>query len=156
MADIPNGATRAFVWRNNMRRFFTLLRLAIGGMFIYASYYKIVSPGSFAHQIYNYKILPPWAINPLALTLPWLQLLCGVALILHRGALAASMLVTGMLLVFQAAVFSALIRGLNISCGCFESGGSPATWLTFARDFLFVLAAVLLTCHLWRRKNAPY
>ncbi len=136
--------------------FWILLRVAIGAMFIYASYYKILSPGSFAHQIYNYKILPPWAINPLALTLPWLQLFCGVALIMNRGALAAAILVTGMLLTFQAALFSALVRDLNISCGCFKTGGSPATWLTFARDFLFVFSAALLTWKLSRKKNASH
>lgn len=136
--------------------FFAVLRIAIGAMFVYASYYKILSPGSFAHQIYNYKILSPWAINPLALTLPWIQLLCGLALIFHRGAVAASILITGMLLVFQGALFSALVRNLNISCGCFNSGGSPATWLTFGRDFLFVVFGLVLTIHLWRKQNAPY
>lgn len=120
-----------------------VLRLGLGVLFIAASYYKIVSPGAFAHQIYNYKILPPWAINPLALVLPWVQLISGLALILNRGVKGASALLVVMLAVFQVAVASALFRGLNISCGCFKSGGESATWLTFARDFGIFLLAVL-------------
>jgi uncharacterized membrane protein YphA (DoxX/SURF4 family) len=124
-----------------------ILRIALGALFVYASYYKIMSPGAFAHEIYNYKILPPWAINPIAITLPWLQLFCGLALIAGRAVLGASFWIAAMLTVFQIAVASALIRGLNISCGCFESGGDKATWLTFSRDLLLLAAAGL---QLWR------
>ena len=123
--------------------FWLVLRWSLGALFIYASLYKISSPGAFAHQIYNYKILPPWAINPSALVMPWLQLLCGLALILNKGVKGASFCILGMLVVFNVAVASALIRGLDISCGCFDSGGESATWLTYVRDTIFVLFAGL-------------
>jgi putative oxidoreductase len=116
-----------------------ILRISVGLLFIAASYYKILSPGAFAHQIYNYKLLPVWAINPLAITLPWLQLFCGLALIFNRGARGASLLAVLMILTFQAALASALLRGLNIACGCFKTGGEAATWKTFGRDFLFLV-----------------
>ncbi len=124
-----------------------LLRIILGGIFIAASFYKIMTPGAFAHQIYNYRILPTWAINPLALTLPWLQLFCGLALIFNRFTQGASLLVAFMVGVFQVALASALIRDLNISCGCFKSGGSSATWLTFGRDFLLFVATLI---QLWK------
>lgn len=123
--------------------FWLVLRIGLGVLFIYASVYKIISPGAFAHQIYNYKILPPGAINPIAITLPWLQLFCGLCLILNRMAAGASFCILAMLIVFQAALASALVRGLNISCGCFKTGGSPATWWTFGRDFLLLGLASL-------------
>jgi hypothetical protein len=125
-------------------KFWLLARVALGGVFIYASYYKILSPGAFAHQIYNYKLLPLWAINPLALVLPWFQLLCGLMLIFNRLTIGASLGIVFMMAAFQAGMASALIRGLNISCGCFKSGGSPATWATFARDSLLLLLAVVV------------
>lgn len=128
------------------KNFWMVVRIAIGVLFVAASYYKILSPGAFAHQIYNYKILPSVLINPVALTLPWLQFFCGLALIFNWATAAASTFVTLMVAVFQLALASALIRGLNIACGCFKSGGSPATWLTFARDtvlFLFCLGLML-------------
>ena len=118
------------------------LRVILAGIFIVASLYKIVSPSSFAHQIYNYKLLPSWAINPVALSMPWLQLLCGLAILLNRFEGGAVVLISLMLLTFQAAIASALVRGLNISCGCFKSGGAPATWLTFGRDSMMLIAAL--------------
>lgn len=122
----------------------TILRLGLGLLFIGASFYKIIDPGSFAHQIYNYKLLPAWAVNPAALVLPWLQLLCGLGLVLNRFTKGASALILLMMLSFQAALASALLRGLNITCGCFKAGGSAATWLTFARDFLILIIATFV------------
>lgn len=128
------------VWKE---RAWAVLRIGLGVMFIAASVYKIGTPGSFAHQIYNYKILPGWAVNPAAMALPWLQLFSGLALVLNRFVTGASMLIALMMLTFLGALGSALVRDLNIACGCFKSGGSPATWLTFARDAgLFSLAAL--------------
>jgi hypothetical protein len=115
-------------------------------VFIVASAYKILQPGAFAEQIYNYRLLSPQLINPIAITLPWIQLLCGLALLFSRTRWTASLWVLFMLVVFQGAVASALARGLNISCGCFRAGGESATWWTFGRDTLFVALAIL---NLW-------
>jgi hypothetical protein len=117
------------------------LRIGLGLLFIGASYYKIMSPGAFAHQIYNYKVLSFWMINPLAIILPWVQFFCGVGLLINRGTKGASVLIFTMLLAFQIALASALFRGLNISCGCFKSGGDAATWWSFLRDFVFLVLA---------------
>lgn len=126
--------------------------MLLGGILLYSSLYKIHSPAAFAHQIYNFKLLPVWAINPVAITLPWLQFISGGALILGLGTQGASALILLMMLTFQSAVASALLRGLNISCGCFESGGNPATWLSFGRDFLILLLAAVV--FLRERKRA--
>src|SRR5690349_5233160 len=138
---------------NKVRFFFTLLRIGLGILFVVASYYKIVSPGAFAHQIYNYKLLAPWMINPLAMTLPWVQLICGWALILGRWERGASLLILLMLTAFQIGLASALLRHLNIACGCFKSGGEAATWWTFGRDFCLWLAALVQFVRAWRKSR---
>jgi len=75
------GKCWAANWKLTMNKtiakkyFWIALRVVLGVIFVYASYYKIKSPGAFAHGVYNFKILPPWAINPVAIVLPWLQLL---------------------------------------------------------------------------------
>ncbi|MCB4756115.1 MAG: DoxX family protein [Elusimicrobia bacterium] len=121
------------------------LQLGLGTLFLFSSFYKIASPSTFAHQIYNYKILPAWGINPLAILLPWVQLFCGLALLINKGSKGASLILAPMMLTFQIALASALLSGLDISCGCFRSGGDPATWLTFGRDtVIFTLTALLL------------
>lgn len=128
------------VWRE---RAWTALRVGLGVLFVAASIYKIGMPGAFAHQIYNYKLLPSWAVNPLAIVLPWLQLFCGAALIVNRWVAGASVLVALMMLAFLGALGSALARGLNIACGCFKTGGSPATGWTFLRDLTLTALACL-------------
>lgn len=125
------------------------LRIGLGAVFVAASAYKIASPADFAHQINNYRILPPWAINPAAIVIPWLQLICGLALIANRMTRGASVLIVLMMAAFQVAVASALIRGLNVSCGCFRAGGSAATWWTFGRDGLILLAAAIQLVRSW-------
>jgi hypothetical protein len=46
------------------------------------------------------------------------------------------------MLVFTAAVTSAVVRGINISCGCFGAGSSPVTLATVARDVILLAASL--------------
>ena len=135
----------------------TVLRLALGALFIYAAVHKIITPGAFAQEVNNYKLLPPALVSPFALVVPWLEFFCGAALVVNRWRLGASVLIAAMLAGFTAAVASAVTRHLNVSCGCFKSGGSAATWLTFARDVAMLAAAVLHLCRVWRKEkwNSP-
>jgi uncharacterized membrane protein YphA (DoxX/SURF4 family) len=134
---------------------FLLLRLALGAIFVGASVYKIATPGAFAHEIHNYQILPDWAVNPSAIVLPWLQLFCGLSLIFNRLSRGGSLIIVAMMAAFQFAVASALIRGLNISCGCFHAGGATATWRTFARDSLILIAALIQLARSWPCQAKP-
>jgi len=131
----------------------TALRLTLGAVFLYASYHKIVTPGAFAQEVNNYKLLPPALVSPFAMVIPWLEFFCGLALVVNRWQLGASALVAAMMAAFTAAVALALARGLNVSCGCFKSGGSAATWLTLARDLALLAAALLHLRRVWPRKK---
>ena len=59
-----------------------VLRLALGGIFLYASIDKIIHPRAFAEIIFNYHLLPDQLINVMALILPWLEGLLAVFLLL--------------------------------------------------------------------------
>src|SRR5205807_7878482 len=67
-----------------------IIGLIVAGIFLYAGAIKALDPVQFASDIDNYKILP-WPISvALAFDLPWLEVLCGIALgvrVLFRGAL---------------------------------------------------------------------
>ena len=60
-----------------------VFRLILGMTFMAASFYKIIDPASFAKSIWFYHMVPGSMINIMALILPWLELLCGVALMYH-------------------------------------------------------------------------
>ncbi len=127
--------------------FLTVLsRLVIGGMFIYASFYKIVDPGEFAKSIWFYHLVPGKLINLLALILPWLELLAGIGLILGALYRGAVVWVNVMMIVFIIALASTIFRGISIDCGCFKAAqaATHSAW----KSLLFDLGAMFLAIQL--------
>ena len=109
--------------------FWRLLAILLGALFVYAGVVKALEPVRFAGDIENYHIFP-WAVGVrLAFYLPWLEILCGLALIFRRLYSGALVLVLALMLVFIGATISAKARGLDISCGCF---GHFSDQLSFA------------------------
>jgi putative oxidoreductase len=96
------------------------VQLALGAIFIVASIPKIADPPSFAHMIYNYRMLPAALINISSLVMPWVELVCGVALILGVWKRASLSIISLMLVVFIIAISINLARGNAIDCGCFN------------------------------------
>jgi putative oxidoreductase len=128
-----------------------IIGLAIAGVFIYAGAIKALDPVQFASDIDNYKILP-WPISVgLAFFLPWLEVLCGLALVvrlLYRGAL---LIFTAMILVFTSATIAAKARGLDITCGCF--GHASQHW-SFPAHLATNLAILVALLALWTQSAA--
>jgi uncharacterized membrane protein YphA (DoxX/SURF4 family) len=96
------------------------VQLALGAIFVIAALPKIADPPSFAHMIYNYRLVPSSLINISALALPWIELLAGVALILGVWKAAARTVVAILLAVFIIAISINLARDNAIDCGCFN------------------------------------
>jgi len=122
-------------------------RLAMAGIFIYASIDKIAHPAAFAKDVYNYQILPDAWVNLTALVLPWLELLLGLCLLAGVWMPGTVLSVNGLLLAFLAALVFNMARGLDVDCGCFGSDGlgpsmSPGWYLL--RDALFLSLGVFI------------
>ncbi|HJT82494.1 MAG TPA: MauE/DoxX family redox-associated membrane protein [Chthoniobacterales bacterium] len=96
-----------------------ILDFIIAAVFIYAGVLKIIDPVEFARDIDNYKMVPWPAAVAFAFYLPWLEVLCGVALIFRRFYSGSLLILTGLTIVFIVATVVAKARGLDISCGCF-------------------------------------
>lgn len=122
------------------------LRVALGVVFIVASIDKIQNPGAFAENIANYRIVPYPLIHALAITLPWLEILTGGLLVLGVWTRANAAIALGLLLVFVAAISQALIRSLDISCGCFVTSPSAhrMTRWTLYWDLIWIGWATLI------------
>jgi putative oxidoreductase len=122
-------------------------RILIGGLFIYASVYKILEPAAFASSIRNYMILPAEWSNIVAITLPWIEIAAGIFLILGIQIRPSALITSGMLAVFLSAVIYAYSIGLNIDCGCFKAAAdssSKISILTIVRDFLLLADSFLI------------
>jgi len=115
------------------------VQLALGVFFVAAALPKIVDPPSFAHMVYNYRIMPGGIVNLMALVMPWIELLCGLALILGIWTAAARSIVAAMLLVFIAAIAINLARGNAIDCGCFDPSPRPKSRAERLDDMRFVI-----------------
>jgi uncharacterized membrane protein YphA (DoxX/SURF4 family) len=95
-------------------------QIALGVFFVIAALPKIADPPSFAHMVYNYRLLPGPLVNLAALTMPWAELLLGIALICGIWRRTAATLVGTLLVVFIVALSVNLLRGNAIDCGCFD------------------------------------
>ncbi len=132
-----------------------MLRLALAGIFFYASADKIIHPKDFAVIVKAYRMLPDPLANLAALWLPWAEVVTGVCLftgLWRDGALA---LATTMLSVFWLALIVNYFRGIDVACGCFTTDASekaPMLWY-IGRDAL-LLALALLTIEVRRRAGA--
>src|ERR1043166_7913644 len=97
-----------------------LIRLVLGGVFVYAGYVKLRDPWElFALGISSYNILPLKAVEFVARTLPWFEVLLGLALIAGIKLRYSSTVCSLLLLVFFGLIIRAYVKGMDISCGCF-------------------------------------
>lgn len=117
--------------------FALLSRLYLGGLFLYACVHKILHPDAFAMDVATYQLLPLWSVNGFALTVPFIELVVGLLLVLGVRVRAAALVTSLLLVSFMVALGFALNKGLNLSCGCFASEGAkhdPISILTLLRD----------------------
>lgn len=115
--------------------FLFCLRLALGGLFLYAGITKIGNPQAFADSIATFKMLPPQLINIMALGLPPFEVLLGFMLMSGWKARTASLGIAALAIIFAIVLGQAIVRGLSVDCGCLGSGEPSVlkTWLSFAR-----------------------
>ena len=125
---------------------FLLGRLVLGGVFLYAGVVKALDVTGFAGQVAAYRLLP-YAYNYLiAATLPTVEILCGVLLLLNLRIRPALLVSGGLNLVFMIALSSVLLRGLDIDCGCFDPAGDGSTspGAALLRD-LILMSLIVMT-----------
>ncbi len=121
------------------------MRLLLAGLFFYAGGQKILDPSAFALEISRYELLPQYA-GYAAATLPAAELLVALGIVFFPAGLRrpAALAAAGMLVGFTAAAASAVLRGLDIECGCFGEGSGQVTWLTLGRNLVLLAVSIAL------------
>lgn len=139
-----------------------VLRVAIGLVFVVAGIAKIGHATEFAAQIAGFRLLPQPVIAPLALALPFLEVLLGGYLVVGLFTRASAWTAALLFALFDAAIASAVVRGMTVSCGCFGPNDTTVTtWPEVARDAVLVVIAIVVALRapgmlaLDRRMDSP-
>jgi uncharacterized membrane protein YphA (DoxX/SURF4 family) len=128
-----------------MRAIGIVLRVGLAALLVWAGVAKLLDPKSFSEEVANYRLYSQLA-PALATMLPSIEITTGLALVLspRLWQKAAALLALVLLVVFTGAVASAWLRGIDVRCGCFGTGGGPITGWTVLRDVGFVTWATLV------------
>ena len=119
-----------------------LFRCYIGYLFIYASLSKIPDPAIFAENVAAYQIIPYWGVNLVAIVLPMLELICGFFMIIGIRIKVVSTILGSLLFMFTVFVIINILRGSNISCGCFDTVDEPINWIKVSKNSIWFLMSI--------------
>jgi hypothetical protein len=116
-------------------------RWVLGVVFLVAGGAKIAHPAGFFSDLLGFRVpLPEIILRLVAVALPWLEAIAGLGLLLNFWRETIRPLVALLYLVFVVMLGQAVIRGLDLNCGCFGSSGQG--W--FERPDVALGRAVLL------------
>jgi hypothetical protein len=114
-------------------------------IFVWSSLPKIQHPYDFLVAVYRYELARPSMVTMIAVTLPLIELVLGLALlggICIGGALLACVVLGAL---FTFAQIAALYRGLSISCGCFGTSASDeiVSYATVLRSVSLAMVSLI-------------
>ncbi len=135
------------------------VRFLLGLVFLVAAWPKLLDPPGFAKAVAHYDLLPAVLVPAVALTLPWLEALAGLALVLGVWIRPAALWAGLMLLAFTGALGFNLARGHAVDCGCFEVAETVRTDAERLADMRSLLlrdaGLLLLVLHAWSAARKP-
>ena len=115
------------------------VQFVLAAVFVVAAVGKIADPPGFAHEIHNYALLPSVAVNAMAIALPWLELVCGLALFVGLARRSAARILGLLLVVFAIALSINLARKRPVDCGCFGTSKVEKTTEQRLRDMKWAI-----------------
>ncbi len=132
------------------------VRVTMGAWFLYSGGEKIFRTGldRFTRDVMNYQLVKPPLDALVAYSIPWLEIIAGLCLmlgILRKGTLLA---MTGLVGTFVVAIGWALSKGLDISCGC-HGGATKVTWMKVAENGGYLIALAFLWWMEFRKPRVP-
>ena len=123
-----------------------LLFACMIGVLLLSGYQKILHPSDFALAVYRFHLLPDVLVNAASLYLPWLEIVCGICLLLvPRCRVAALWISLVLLIVFTGGIVINLLRDTSFSCGCFSASptAKPMTWLSVVRNAGLIMLTIM-------------
>ncbi len=129
-----------------MRFILFLMRIFVGGVFIYAAWGKLMAPvENFAAVIEGYQFLKTPFNSFVAHFFPWLELIFGTFLTIGFLTRISAAVLSVFLGVFVSLLLRSLWLHLPISeCGCFGSGITLAPWQALILDSSLLMVSFIV------------
>jgi uncharacterized membrane protein YphA (DoxX/SURF4 family) len=129
----------------------TVLRVALGALFIISSFAKLQHPDLFIDAVQNYHMLPAGLADLFGTVLPWVELLVGWCLVLGIFPTFASAICILMTLTFVVGNVSSFFRDVGEACGCLGNLVNMNHTTSLIVDFVMLFVAGLL---IYQRRRA--
>lgn len=121
-----------------------LLRLTVGFLLIYFSFFKIAEPEEWAEVLYQYRLVPFGIINIFAVFLSWAELFAGIGILLGLFTRASALVAMGLVLTYLSALQINIWREVYIYCGCFRKEAYMTDVTYQNRNITFYILIVTL------------
>lgn len=122
-----------------------IIRALLGGLLVVAGALKAGHPAELAASIAGFRLLPPQITGPLALALPYVELMLGAYLVIGLFTRVVATVAAVQFFCYAGAVASAVVRHIAASCGCFgPNDAAVADWPHVGFDLVLALASVFV------------
>jgi protein-disulfide isomerase len=126
----------------------TVVRLALGGIWLWAAWSKLGSPREFTQTVRAYDATPEWLAKAIGYGLPVIELCLAALLVLGVAVRLAAGVSAALFLVFLIGLAQAAVRGIQLECGCFGGGGTTEGGTHYTLDILRDLGLLVLAAYL--------
>jgi uncharacterized membrane protein YphA (DoxX/SURF4 family) len=121
------------------------VRVLLGGLLLVAGGLKVGHPAELAATIASFRLLPAAIVGPLALALPYVELLLGSYLVAGLFTRTVAIVSTAQFVFYGGAIASAVVRHIPANCGCFGPNDTTAAdWPHVAFDLLLAAASAFV------------
>ena len=121
-----------------------MLRIILSLVFIFSGIEKIINPELFSDSISNYRLFPSFSINLIAITIPWIELTVGLLLLFGISVKDNIIIINSLLMFFVVIILIAVIRGLDIDCGCYGSSSQKVGFLKIIENVILFIFGIIL------------
>lgn len=128
-----------------MDRVVVAARIVLGAVLIAAGMLKVGHAADLASAIAGFRLLPAAIVAPLALVLPYFEILLGIYLVAGLFTRVAATVAAVQFVLYAAAIASAVLRHIPANCGCFGPNDSAtADWPHVLLDLLLAAIAAFI------------
>lgn len=134
-----------------------VIRLALGGMFLYAGLIKASASEQFALALVPFTFVPTGWIDALAATIAYAEIAAGLLILVPRVYPLGAAAIACLAALFIGVLGWALANGIVVDCGCFGRDEEPSAakmWAAVLRDIAILAGAALVLIHGLRRRTA--